>query len=188
MKEMSDAKKYLERLEKLNKDADKRTVYECIDRPIRKLVYHINRIGFKTRFSCCGFSYEGEEEPKTHNKVTYIQFYEPRRGTYKTFIKFAREANGVGWEVSHFTNDLWIVRYRHPQKYEYRTDDGIGDAIHDYECPAVAIAKLEEVISKYPSLKKTFKIVDGNRKIRETIKEWQVKPKKDKVFDVEDAR
>ena len=64
-------------IELVNKDLDKREVLEAIDRPIRPLVIEFNRIGLKTKYSCCGFNYDGEEEPKTHTRHAYIFFYVP---------------------------------------------------------------------------------------------------------------
>jgi hypothetical protein len=66
-----------ERLNAINKDADTREVLGCIDRPIRPLIIQMNRIGIFTAFSCCGYSYDGEEEPKSHLDNPNVLFVPP---------------------------------------------------------------------------------------------------------------
>lgn len=66
-----------ERLDALNKDADTRSVMDCIDRPIRPLILQMNRVGVFTAFSCCGYSYDGEEEPKSHLENPNVIFVPP---------------------------------------------------------------------------------------------------------------
>jgi len=178
--------KYLERLDKLNKDSDKITVYESIDRPIRKLVYHINRIGLRTRFSCCGYSYDGEEEPKSHYKGAYIQFYLPKQNNLKMFMLFTGLACNNGWQVYRQNWKYWAIRKRiqlPDDYYKYYEPDAIDYAIHDYEGLILSIQGLEKNLSKLRTKNKTFRIVDGNKEMQKvTNGEWQVKPKKDKVF------
>jgi hypothetical protein len=49
----------------LNRNADKRSVLDSIDRPIRSMVIELNRIGMETTFSCCGYTYDNQEERKS---------------------------------------------------------------------------------------------------------------------------
>jgi len=184
--EIENAKQYINRLREINKDADKRTVYECIDRPIRKLIYHMNRIGIKTRFSCCGFPYDGEEEPKTHDKATYVQFYAPDKDKYDMFMKFVQDAQSSGFEISHFAGPIWIARCKNPIPDEYSKSDGIREAIHDYENQVRYIKIFEETLSRYPTSNRVFKIEDGNKQCKQFMEEWQVQPKKDAEFTVID--
>jgi hypothetical protein len=182
---MNKGKEYQERLNKLN-DGKLNYVYDCIDKPIRKMIYHMNRIGIKTRFSCCGFHYNKEEEPKTHNKVTYVQFFGPKDTTEANiFFNFSQACMRCGWEVSTFAQGLWIARYRHTQLSEYHTDK-TGTAIHDYELPVIAIANLEKTLEKFPTYKKKFVIEDGNKAPSKNLPEWQVKAKEDSIFEVDE--
>ena len=43
---------YLRRLDELNVDADSKTVLDSIDRPMRRLIVELHRIGFETTFCC----------------------------------------------------------------------------------------------------------------------------------------
>lgn len=185
---MSDSKKYIERLKKLNEDAEKKTVLESIDRPIRNLIYHMNRIGLRTRFSCCGFNYEDEEEPKSHDIVTYIQFYEPPEELYKIFFRFVKDAGTNGWAIRYFGAGLWILNRDNPIPNEYKKDDGMINAIHDYEHQVISITGLERTIINYPTYKSPFTIVDGNKGAKEKMPEWQVKPKLDIEITYEDEK
>lgn len=171
--------KYGERLKELNKDYKRKSVLESIDRPIRKLVYHMNRIGLKTRFSCCGFHYENEEEPKTHDRVSYVQFSIPTKKVLGIFKRFTKDAFACGWSVSYFGGDLWIIRKTNPIPNEYYCDDGISNAIHDYENQVISITSLEKTLSRYPSNNGRIKIIDGNKEAKRRMPEWQVKPKLD---------
>jgi hypothetical protein len=182
---MKKQKNYLDRLEEINKDYGKRTVFESIDKPIRNLVYHMNRIGLKTRFSCCGFPYLNEEEPKSHYKGAYVMFYTPNPEQYQIFFDFMNTARMLGWTTFLLNPNEWSIRKRRDLPEDYYKPDEIEYAIHDYEGIAIAIQSLEFYIKKLPTANKDFSIIDGNKEVKEFSEYWQIEPKQDKKFHVE---
>src|SRR5690348_7142416 len=86
------------KFEKINENAAERCVVDSIDRPIRGLVFQINRLGIPTVFSCCGFNYHNEEEIKSHADNAYIQFTAPRDHPLLTnLLNFIDAALSQGW-------------------------------------------------------------------------------------------
>ena len=187
---------YINRLEKLNKDYFKREVIDSIDRPIRQLVIEMNRIGLKTKFSCCGFNYEGEEEPKTHHKDAYVIFYEPTTIMGNWALKNLLETFG---NLENYSQGKWYARklsMTNPsQQYEiklhipvwckdmYNKNDRIEKSIHDYEWLVLGIHDMTLRLKNIPTDKEInnneIEIIDGNKIYHDMgINEWQVKPKK----------
>lgn len=183
-------KKYHRRLKKINKDHDKRDIIDSIDRPIRDLVIEFNRVGLQTKFSCCGFHYDGEEEPKTHTtNKSYIHFYFKNNNPYLTanFLNIINYATTIGWFCFYFQNGVWEINAKVSDGLAnlYDKKDGIETAIHDYESLVIRIYQLTEYIRIYiPSISIINKegsqciveISDGNAQYTK-LKEWQIKPK-----------
>ena len=171
-----------ERTAILNKDSDKRSVLDSIDRPIRPLVLELNRIGLTTVFSCCGYTYEGQEEPKSHDRIAYVLFrvdYNNPR-IVSNFFSLAKlaplyggwciglQANGVEWSLFNKSEDSWI------------RSDNLPEAIHQYELKLINITKLAQGIKALPSLNEndSFVLRDGNELRRSVYgEEWMVVPK-----------
>lgn len=185
---------YQARLDAVNTAADERSVLDCIDRPIRGLVQQMNAHGIRTKFSCCGFSYDGEE-PKSHaNEGPFVVFEGPRPAElveYGAFHAFTFDAKNCGWNIDMYhvdpRNILWIIRYemQDRQKNFYQQTPGMK-GIHDYEMPLIAIKRLEKALAFRPGLSE-YVIRDGNSTYGVLDGEWQVKPKKDFVFKHEEA-
>jgi hypothetical protein len=47
-----------------------------IDRPILDILIQLNRMGFETVYSCCGYYYPGQV-PTADHTIPYISFYAP---------------------------------------------------------------------------------------------------------------
>jgi hypothetical protein len=167
-----------ERTKLLNKDSDKRSVLYSIDRPIRQLVIELNRIGLTTTFSCCGFTYENQEEPKSHEKAPYITFRikkEPE--IIDNFFRLSEISVSLGWAVGLNSNGLdWGV-YSPNQEYWTKCDN-LEEAVHQYELKIIAIKNLTDAVKVIPSFNETVIIRDGNELRREKYgPEWLVAPK-----------
>lgn len=179
------SKKLGEGIIRLNEDADKRSVLDSIDRPIRPLVLELHRVGFRTAFSCCGFTYEGEEEPKSHHKLyTYVVIYGPHANDpeeVRRFFTLADWAGRDGWLVSLMTPgdrpevQEWHVGYQ--AKDIPWEDNDEGESIHRYEGRLCAIQRMVNYLKTWPSVKGSVQIVDGNIGRKAFAPDWQVHPK-----------
>ena len=182
---------YQQRLNDLNKNAKKKSVWESIDRPIRPLIYQMHRIGLRSRYCCCGFPYDKEEEPKSHSLDTYVQFYTPtKREEVVSFFTLCDVANQCGWRVELTFPGVWTVRYQQPEMMQNYWDKGNFErGIHSYELNLIHINKLTKNLEKIPSKVKEITIIDGNGDIKEKwgIDEWQVEPKQNHFINVEDV-
>lgn len=186
---------YQARLDAVNTAADERSVLDSIDRPIRGLVQQMNAHGIRTKFSCCGFGYDGEEEPKSHsNEGPFVVFEAPSphyMHEHLMFHAFVLAAKNCGWNIDMYHADpqnvLWTVRYemQDRQKNFYQQTPGMK-GIHDYEMPLIAIKRLEKALASRPGLSE-YTIRDGNSTYGALDGEWQIKPKKDFVFKHEEA-
>jgi hypothetical protein len=166
-----------DRNKKLNKDADKRSVLDSIDRPIRPLVMELNRIGLRTSFSCCGYSYVGEEEPKSHSKWTQVAFYNTNPEVYKLLEDAIKNTL---WSIhaneSSSDNELFLVfRY---EPICWNKCDNLSEAIHDYELKLHAIAMLTIALRKIPTASDQSVLRDGNETRKRFYgEEWMIEPK-----------
>lgn len=177
-----------EKLHKVNADRDTRTVWECIDRPIRHLVFEMSRIGFITKFACCGYTYMDEEEPKSHHAGhAYVLFYVPDE-YYETFMKFGRLVDKVhAWKLLYYQSGIWDIRAKNcvPDNM-YQKNDGIEEAIHQNESYAISIDTLALNIQEhFKTNVDPVTIYDGNM-FYSGIPNWIVKPKQNFVISVDD--
>lgn len=188
---------YQKRIEEINKDRNQRTVWESIDRPIRPLIFEFNRIGLRTKFSCCGFPYEGEEEPKSHHaSLSYVFVYNPLNKfkfgdkikimvdeiTVINFFSAVEMAQRCGWEVKYFNTNIWHFFLRNTLPDLYNKNDDINRAIHDYESQVLGIHNLTRELKNLPSIGDEVIIVDGNKVYEDAgINEWQVKAKRNYI-------
>lgn len=177
---------YAARLAELNK-CDK-TVLESIDRPIRPLVIELNRLGLKTRFSCCGFSYANEEEPKSHAIHPFVVFYiAPQLWAIKNFFELAKRAFSLGWKLLPYgTNEefgSWHLMYEGNSASKFYGTSEEKPGIHDFEVDLIMIARLTDTLASIPAPDRTLVIEDGNKNLcyKQLGGEWQVKPKDDYV-------
>lgn len=178
---------FQERFKKINADRDVRTVWECVDRPIRPLVFELARIGMIPKFSCCGYSYEDEEEPKTHHSHhAYVHFYAPKN-YMSSLHKLFNCCQKCGWEVKPFNDIIWDIKARNPVPDDmYRKEDGIEEAIHQYEGYGLKIEKLAWVIQEnFITEKDPITIIDGNI-FYTKLKNWIVRPKQHFTIKVEE--
>lgn len=165
---------YHDRLKELN-NLEGKTIWDSIDRPVRPLIYELNRIGLPTKFCCCGFSYDGEEEPKTHAKMTFVVLHPINPLALSAFFSLARLCGSSGWKLMPYGgNGEWHLSYKHEDNF-YNRGDKVG--IHDYETQLINILQMTNVLQNWPSLKEEFEIVDGNSNYAQLGGEWQVKAK-----------
>lgn len=200
-----------ERLTQLNKDADKRSVLESIDRPIRPLIVEMNRIGIVTRFSCCGYSYDGEEEPKSHADNPNVLILSPgpsegineirslppglwsdktqelsERPDVEIFTTFLEIARSQDWYIQTMPNKIeWGIVYdKWKAKMTWNKCDNLPEAIHDYESKLIAIVELTKTLKKLPTYKDRVTIYDGNISRKKYFgDEWLIDSKQPVMLD-----
>jgi hypothetical protein len=182
---------FMERIQKINADRETRTVFDCIDRPMRPLVFELARIGMIPKFCCCGYTYDGEEfdEPKTHyDGGAYVHFYvknDPQ--VLHNFEQLKATAKKLDWSLNHFQNGIFDLRAGKvvPDNL-YKNTDGLEETIHQYEGYALKIHVMAWAIQHNgPTYNNTVEIIDGNS-FYEAIDEWMVKAKSKFVILVED--
>jgi hypothetical protein len=170
---------YSKRLKSLNADSNEKSVWNSIDRPMKPLIYEMHRIGIPTKFSCCGFSYDGEEEPKSHSlKKCYVIFQMPTiQAQFKAFLHICNEAKLSGWNVRMGSAFEWEIYCSNFMEEFYSTHD-LDESIHAYEAYAIYIFDLVKKLRKLPSFNDDHEVTiyDGNSNYK-TLDEWQVKPK-----------
>lgn len=176
---------YQARLDAVNKST---SVWDSIDRPMRRLVFELHRIGMLTKFSCFGFPYDGEEEPKSHHGGTsYVHFYVTKEAS-SSFGELCSICNGVGVSLRNAFVDhpsIQLSIYNTVPNL-YQKTDGLERTIHEYEASVLIIRHLCYLIQENIStLRNNIKIVDGNGMYRE-YDEWQIKPKPDYCISVDD--
>lgn len=171
----------------LNRNADKRSVLDSIDRPIRPLVIELNRIGMETTFSCCGYTYDNQEEPKSHGDTPYVLFKIDPLSVPKmmNFFKLASMSHSAGWYLSNCSNGREWCLAKMKDEIKWNKKDGLSEAIHDYEMKVIEIKKMTESILKLiPSASDSFIIKDGNEDRRALYgEEWITVPKKSVTID-----
>jgi len=180
-------KLFQERIKKVNANRDTRTVWECIDRPIRPLIFEMARIGLIPKFSCCGYTYEDEEEPKTHHgSQAYVFFYAPEE-RIKIFNDFMMVAQREKWNARFYNGFTWHIWANNPVPDTlYDKEDGINEAIHQYEGYGLMIERLTVVLQHYfPTANDPVTIIDGNSMYK-ALNTWMVKPKKNFVIGVDE--
>jgi len=182
---------YQERLTAVNAACNdkNKTIWDSIDRPIRPLVYHLNRIGLKTKFSCCGFNYDGEEEPKSHHaKLTYVHIFEPTTYQGKVSLDYLQ---GLSKAIDHdneflscgvtiFGNKAFKIYHlwcKNAYPDLYKKEDGLEKSIHDYEGQVLCMQLFVDNLEKLPTDEKITEIIDGNKEYNEKFSDWQVKAK-----------
>ena len=176
-----------ERFNLLNDTA--REVLNSIDRPMRPLIIELNRIGIDTLFCCCGYSYEGEEEPKSHQPTPDIIFVHPKEDYY--FSRFVYLAKAVGWAITLMSESLGEYSAHYINSAFWVKSDNLTEAVHDYEWKLIGIVNLVQTLKLVPSApgrEKEFVLHDlGNKKRREGIwgEEWLIKPKKPSTIQLE---
>lgn len=188
---MNETTKYLERLAKINKDHNKRSIWDSIDRPIRPLVFELNRIGMQTKFSCCGFTYEGEDQddPKTHwikSNKAYVHFFAFNTDECKKNFQILKTIiEACKCDIYLFVN-VWNlnISFDNTENW-YNKPDGIPESIHQYEMAALKISNLVyNIKNSIPTINDPVTIIDGNNYYTK-IPHWQIKPKLNHIISVE---
>lgn len=178
---------YQERLDKLNKKPENWTVIDSVDRPIRQLVLEMNRVGLSTVWSCCGFNYDQEEEPKSHANKPYVGFNIVVNREDKIVKWLEKVAKKIKWKLHKFegSSAKWQITASDLEKYQdfwVNKDKHLNTSIHRYEICLARIRDLHRIISRIPTYKEEFEILDGNQIIKNLDpyfeKEWQIQPKK----------
>lgn len=180
-------KSFDERIKKVN-STNGRTVWECIDRPMRPLIFEMSRIGMIPKFSCCGYTYIDEEEPKTHHgSKAYVFFFAPEK-YYDQFIRLISLVNkSPEWSYRYFRGGVWeIYANNSVPDNMYKKEDGIEESIHQYEAYAIAIDCLTVMIQdNFITSVDPVTIYDGNS-FYTGCPNWMVKPKKNFVIGVDE--
>ncbi len=178
---------YKQRLELLNDTSD--TVWNSIDKPMRRLIFEMNRTGLITRFCCFGMPYGEDDEPKTHtNDNPYVFFNVTEQG----FENWNTAAKILNDEQKYFDNrTLYLGKFANsltlhisdclPSNF-YVSEDMIS--IHKYESYILTIQNITKVLQSLPG-SDIVKIVDGNRRY-DNIEMWQIDPKPDFEISTED--
>ena len=189
-----DALYYANRLKELNNQAEDKDVLSSIDRPIRPLVVELNRIGLKTMFSCCGFPYEGEEEPKSHSKFPFIVLLHPlenlvdRGRAVSAFFYLGKIVESYGWTLYPYCSIRWYLSGERIVKGDdsFYRKEAEEKSIHDYERSLISIKDLTNQLKAIPSIEDKIEIVDGNSIAYPKVLggEWQVKPKNTSVISL----
>lgn len=178
---------FQQRFKKINANRDKRTVWECIDKPIRPLVFELARIGMIPKFSCCGYSYENEEEPKTHHgSQAYVFFYAPEQHLDQ-FEKLMHVAQREKWNPRFFNNFIWHIYTTNPVPDNlYNKGDGVNEAIHQYEGYGIKIEALAFILQDYFETRNDpVTIIDGNS-MYNGVRNWIVRPKQNFTIGVKE--
>ncbi len=179
-----------------DKRVDELSVIEAIDRPIRDLVLHINRIGLQTVFSCCGYPYPDEEEPKSHAyKNAYVIFKKPDdTQKFAMFDALTYHAQATNWSVSryhhHWRIDLKLDKVGNPTRAYYIQDEEDKEtySLHDYELLSIGIWNLTQKVKELPTYQEEVRIVDGNKLYHELGIDWQITPKPDAIITYEERK
>ena len=168
-----------ERTNLLNKDADKKSIMDSIDRPIRPLIIELNRMGLVTTFSCCGYTYDGQEEPKTHEQKAYVLFRVPLDNkAVDNFFRLSSIVSNFCWGLNVCSNGTeWCIMNHVPEIW--KKSDNLPETIHDYEMRLIGITKLTKALKNCPSISEEYTIRDGNETRRDSYgEEWMIVPKK----------
>lgn len=167
--------KYFDRLEKLN--SSENTVWNSIDKPMRRLIFEMNRCGMITKFCCFGIPYGEDDEPKSHANDCYVHFYFTELG----IKNFQEVYNSYGGEFFKYYNffpfgDIYCLKIKNtiPDYYE---ETNVGISIHDYEQYVITIHMLTYFLQDLPG-NDIVKIIDGNS-LYSDIEFWQIDPKPD---------
>lgn len=178
---------YKQRLELLNDTSD--TVWNSIDKPMRRLIFEMNRTGLITRFCCFGMPYGEDDEPKSHADNNPYVFFQMTEQGYKNWNIASKILNdeqkyfekGV-LSLHKFANVFSLFfKDQLPHNF-YISDDMI--AIHKYEAYVLQIQNLTVVLQSLPGTN-IVKIVDGNRNYS-NIEMWQIDPKPDFIISVDE--
>lgn len=168
---------YKERLEKLNDKND--TVWNSIDKPMRRLIFEMNRVGLMTKFCCFGFDYGEDDEPKSHaNPHAYVMFWVTKRGIpVVELLKNQFHDNFLEKELQmhrfHDTLHLIIKESRNLSGSDFY--QGGSNAIHKYEFYTLMVRALTLFLQDLPG-SDVVEIVDGNSLYSE-VEFWQIDPK-----------
>jgi len=139
------------------------------------------------KFSCCGYSYEKEEEPKTHhNSQAYVFFYAPEQHVDQ-FVNLINIAQKYHWNPRYFNNFVWHIWTDNPVSDElYNKGDGVNEAIHQYEGYGLRIEGLALMLQEhFETRNDPVTIIDGNS-MYERIKNWIVRPKQSFTIGVDE--
>lgn len=162
---------YLERLNLLNDKSD--TVWNSIDKPLRRLIFEMNRVGFITKFSCFGMPYGEDDEPKTHANNCYIHFY-VTEDSFDVLNKLTAQKELTRYIKLYNFMDVMVLQFIDslPEDY-YDNSDGIS--IHKYEQYVISITSITYFLQELPG-KDEVTIYDGNA-MYSNIELWQIDAK-----------
>jgi len=153
-----------------------------IDVPIKLIVSMLTLLSCKTRFSCCGFDYDGQPFHKTHEYgVAYVQMKEDicsdivMKTLYenKYIVKGQNEKKNQGKWRWNTRNGIIYLESEFNKEY-----DNIWGTkrtcVHYSERGALAIDYLERALW---TLRKYFvdsvTIYDSNKRIKDVVHSWQ---------------
>jgi hypothetical protein len=167
---------YKERLEKLNDKND--TVWNSIDKPMRRLIFEMNRCGMVTKFCCFGCEYGEDDVPKSHcTRHAYVLFHLTELGIsnfQKVKEEFKQLFDSKLLIIHVHGNMLHLIIKDSLDDYFYTHDENM-EAIHKYEQYAMTVYNIAGLLQSLPGTD-YVEIIDGNSTYID-IESWQIDPK-----------
>lgn len=185
--------------QKLESVRGMKNLKDDIDTPIRKLVAMFALLGCETRWSCCGFDYDGQPMHKTHEYGdSFIRLVDSKRAlevmaTLINFnaIKLTKEGellNTDEWTVWRKANEIYL---RTDFDYFHRQSDypwAGHSCIHFSELAVIKIYDLEQAMLKLFSSEFLSGAIlqDTNYKSKNILNNWQYPALEDWIITKED--
>ena len=142
-----------------------------IDEPIKDCVAFLNLLGFKTRWSCCGFDYKNQLDIKSHTIN--------RPHIYLTYVI----SKGLDFLVRICVESGWSLRLTKVScDICWEISCGLSldpnwdkkESIHNYESSVVAIENLRRTLLKYKEYFLEGVILeDENIRMKDLMSNWQ---------------
>lgn len=183
--------KYLQRLAEVN-NIETKTVFDCIDKPLRRLCFEFNRAGFQTHFCCCGFEYENQEEPKTHIKdktgiYGYVMFSVLNNSNAISNLlslqTYCINNNFAKFSIPHLSSVMCLALSSDGVNFGYKSDQHLS--LHDYEFILAGSELLaKHMQDNFATINDPVIFKDGNKMWN--YENWQIKAKQDFEISVVD--
>lgn len=154
-----------------------------IDRPLKRSIALLNLLGFKTKWCCCGFDYQGQPSHKSHTYDSLQIFIEDNEDTKKFFILFLDSMHqNDGWSVQLFRlagqNTCWALttpfgaaNIGAPADWNKHTSE------HYHEVPNIKIKALEDFLVQLGEcMEDETTLEDSNAAMTKVYRDWNVAP------------
>ena len=97
-----------------------------IDEPIRDIILQLNKLGYKTIYSCAGYNYPGH----IRNSNTKSVMWQPPSRPYIAFKLTSKNAQRIrkilkyGWTIKFIDHDRYYLSYSNGKSYRKNVDSG----------------------------------------------------------------